>query len=108
MVGPSDMRNSPISNPRAMIGRDMDLPPGTEALISAVTAANPNTAVVIQSGTPVTMAPWITSTPALMQAWYGGNETGNGNRGCPLRRRQSQRASYRSVSPLGTRITQRF
>lgn len=55
----------------------MDLPAGTEALISAVTAANPNTVVVIQSGTPVTMTPWVASTPALMQAWYGGNETGN-------------------------------
>jgi beta-glucosidase len=55
----------------------MDLPAGTDALISAVTAANPNTVVVIQSGTPVTVAPWVASTPALMQAWYGGNETGN-------------------------------
>jgi beta-glucosidase len=55
----------------------MDLPPGTDALISAVTAVNLNTVVVIQSGTPITMAPWIASTPALIQAWYGGNETGN-------------------------------
>ena len=55
----------------------MDLPAGTDTLISAVTAANPNTVVVIQSGTPVTVAPWVASTPALMQAWYGGNETGN-------------------------------
>ena len=55
----------------------MDLPTGTDSLISAVTAANPNTVVVIQSGTPVTMTPWIASTPALLQAWYGGNETGN-------------------------------
>lgn len=54
----------------------MDLPPGSDALISAVLAANPNTAVVLQSGTPVTM-PWIASAPALLQAWYGGNETGN-------------------------------
>ena len=55
----------------------MDLPAGTDTLISAVTAANPNTVVVIQSGTPVTVAPWVASTPALIQAWYGGNETGN-------------------------------
>ena len=54
----------------------MDLPPGSDELIAAVTAANPNTAVVIQSGTPVTM-PWLSKTPALLQAWYGGNETGN-------------------------------
>src|SRR3984885_8371647 len=55
----------------------MDLPLGSDELISAVTAANPNTVVVIQSGTPFTMSPWIASTPALIQAWYGGNERGN-------------------------------
>ncbi|USW58805.1 Putative glycoside hydrolase, family 3, glycoside hydrolase family 3 domain, immunoglobulin [Septoria linicola] len=54
----------------------MDLPPGSDELIEAVLAANPNTAVVIQSGTPVTM-PWADKANALVQAWYGGNETGN-------------------------------
>ncbi|GLB03451.1 hypothetical protein AtubIFM57258_008031 [Aspergillus tubingensis] len=54
----------------------MNLPPGSDALIEAVLAANPNTAVVIQSGTPVTM-PWIDQVPGLIQAWYGGNETGH-------------------------------
>jgi len=54
----------------------MDLPPGTDALIQAVVAANPNTAVVLQSGTPVTL-PWVHQVPAIVQAWYGGNETGN-------------------------------
>lgn len=54
----------------------MDLPPYSDELIAAVTAANPNTVVVIQSGTPVTM-PWLAETPAILQAWYGGNEGGN-------------------------------
>jgi beta-glucosidase len=54
----------------------MDLPPGSDKLIKAVLAANPNTAIVIQSGTPVTM-PWLKDAPAVLQAWYGGNETGN-------------------------------
>ncbi|RAL00744.1 glycoside hydrolase family 3 protein [Aspergillus ibericus CBS 121593] len=36
----------------------MDLPPGSDALIEAVLATNPNTAIVMQSGIPVTM-PWI-------------------------------------------------
>jgi beta-glucosidase len=54
----------------------MDLPPGADTLIAAVLAANPNTAVVVQSGTPVTM-PWADDAPALVQAWYGGNETGH-------------------------------
>ncbi|PGH11907.1 hypothetical protein AJ79_04599 [Helicocarpus griseus UAMH5409] len=56
---------------------NMDLPPGSDELISRVIAANPKTAVVIQSGTPVTM-PWANDAQALLQAWYGGNEAGNG------------------------------
>ncbi|KAL1848405.1 hypothetical protein Plec18170_008003 [Paecilomyces lecythidis] len=55
----------------------MGLPPGSDRLISHVLKANPNTVVVIQSGTPVTM-PWVNETKALLQAWYGGNEGGNG------------------------------
>jgi beta-glucosidase len=55
----------------------MDLPPGSDELIKAVCAANPNTAVVVQSGTPVTMTHWLSGANAIVQAWYGGNETGN-------------------------------
>lgn len=45
-------------------------------MISTLTPLNPNTVVVIQSGTPVAL-PFLSTTPALLQAWYGGNETGN-------------------------------
>jgi beta-glucosidase len=55
----------------------MDLPPGSDELVKAVCAANPNTVVVIQSGTPVTMTHWLSDAKAIVQAWYGGNETGN-------------------------------
>lgn len=55
---------------------NMDLPPGIDDLIEAVAKANPNTVVVNQSGTPVTMA-WADRVGAIVQAWYGGNETGN-------------------------------
>lgn len=55
----------------------MGLPPGVDDLIAAVAAANPKgTVVVNQSGTPVTM-PWADKVGAIVQAWYGGNETGN-------------------------------
>ncbi|PKS07481.1 hypothetical protein jhhlp_006085 [Lomentospora prolificans] len=54
----------------------MDLPGHLDELIATVADANPNTVVVVQSGTPVTM-PWISKVPGLVQAWYGGNETGN-------------------------------
>ena len=55
---------------------DMDLPGHINELIFAVAAANPNTAVVLQSGTLVTM-PWIGEVKAVLQAWFGGNECGN-------------------------------
>lgn len=54
----------------------MDLPSNTDDLIFAVAEANPNTIVVLQSGTPVSM-PWVNKISGLLQAWYGGNETGN-------------------------------
>jgi beta-glucosidase len=54
----------------------MALPPKTDELIMRVLQANPNTVVVIQSGTPVLM-PWIDQAKAVLHAWYGGNETGN-------------------------------
>ncbi|KAK5054714.1 hypothetical protein LTR84_001606 [Exophiala bonariae] len=56
---------------------NMDLPPGTDDLISHVLDANPNSVVVIQSGTPVGM-PWINKAKSVLHAWFGGNETGNG------------------------------
>ncbi|MCJ1300592.1 hypothetical protein MMC08_003389 [Hypocenomyce scalaris] len=56
---------------------DMDLPGHVDELIMAVAKANANTVVVIQSGTPVRM-PWVNEVSALVQAWYGGNECGNG------------------------------
>ncbi|KAJ4113972.1 hypothetical protein NW760_000864 [Fusarium oxysporum] len=54
----------------------MDMSAHTNALVSKVLAANVNTAVVVQSGTPVGM-PWIDDAKAVCHAWYGGNETGN-------------------------------
>ncbi|KAF4982620.1 hypothetical protein FZEAL_1798 [Fusarium zealandicum] len=54
----------------------MKLPGALDELIAAVTAANPQTAVVMQTGTPEEM-PWLDAVPAVIQAWYGGNETGN-------------------------------
>lgn len=53
------------------------LPGRTNELVSKVLAANPNTVVVNQSGTPVAM-PWADEAHTLVQAFYGGNEVGNG------------------------------
>jgi beta-glucosidase len=56
----------------------MDLPSdgSQDRLVEAVVAANPNTVVVNQSGSPVTM-PWADRVPAILQAWYQGQEAGN-------------------------------
>ncbi|OJJ47178.1 hypothetical protein ASPZODRAFT_141931 [Penicilliopsis zonata CBS 506.65] len=55
----------------------MDLPPGVDELVTRVLEANPSAVIVNQSGTPVTM-PWLSSAKSIVQAWYGGNESGNG------------------------------
>lgn len=56
----------------------MDLPSdgSQDRLIEAVVRANPRTVVVNQSGSPVTM-PWADKVPAIVQAWYQGQEAGN-------------------------------
>lgn len=54
----------------------LDLPGRQNALVDAVRAANPNTIVVLQTGGPVTM-PWLDSVPAVLQAWFPGQEAGH-------------------------------
>jgi beta-glucosidase len=56
----------------------MDLPKNgsQDRLIEAVLEANPRTVVVNQSGSPITM-PWADRVPAILQAWYQGQEAGN-------------------------------
>ena len=56
----------------------MDLPKdgSQDRLVEAVLRANPHTVVVNQSGSPVTM-PWADRVPAIIQAWYQGQEAGN-------------------------------
>ncbi|KAF2634947.1 hypothetical protein P280DRAFT_437989, partial [Massarina eburnea CBS 473.64] len=58
--------------------QSMDLPKdgSQDRLVEAVLAANPRTIVVNQSGTPVTM-PWVSRAPAIIQAWYQGQEAGH-------------------------------
>jgi len=58
--------------------KTMDLPVdgSQDRLIEAVLKANPNTIVVNQSGSPVTM-PWADRVPVILQAWYQGQEAGN-------------------------------
>jgi len=51
--------------------------PGTQdELVAAVAAANPNTVVVLNAGSPVTM-PWLADVPAVVQLWFPGQEVGD-------------------------------
>lgn len=54
---------------------DLSLPNGQDAVIDAVTAANPNTIVVLETGGPVSM-PWLDKTAAVIEAWYPGARGG--------------------------------
>lgn len=53
----------------------MDLPGRQDELVARAVAANPNTAVVVNTGAPVTMD-WADDAPAIVQAWFGGQEMG--------------------------------
>jgi beta-glucosidase len=56
--------------------RSFLLPPGEDELIRQIAAANKNTVVVTTSGGGVDMTAWVDRVPALLQAWYSGQEGG--------------------------------
>src|SRR5271163_3732046 len=56
--------------------RTFRLPPGQDELIQEMSAANKNTIVVLTSGGGVDMNEWIDRVPALLEAWYPGQEGG--------------------------------
>jgi beta-glucosidase len=53
----------------------IDLGSSDDSLISAVAAANPNTIVVLNTGSAVTM-PWLSQVKGVLEAWYPGQEDG--------------------------------
>jgi beta-glucosidase len=60
-------------------GRDrtsLELPPDQEAFVRELTKANPRTVVVLVNGGPLSV-PWIAEhVPAVVEAWYGGEQAG--------------------------------
>ena len=60
----------------AMDRNSLELPQRQNELIARVAAANPRTVVVLQTGSPVSL-PWLEAVPAVLQAWYPGQECGN-------------------------------
>ena len=55
----------------------MDLPGAQNQLIKALSKVNKNTIVVLTNGTPVSMMEWIDDVPAVLEAFYPGQEEGN-------------------------------
>lgn len=62
-------------------GRDrpsLDLPGDQDKLVQAVAAANKNTIVVLNIGSPVTVTRWLSQVPAVVDMGYAGEEAGDG------------------------------
>jgi beta-glucosidase len=55
---------------------DIDLPGDQNQLVADVAAANPDTVVVVNSGSAITM-PWAGSVRGIVENWYPGQEDGN-------------------------------
>ena len=55
---------------------DFNLPVNQNHLIEEVLRVNPNTLVVLNTGSPVKM-PWADKAEAIMQTWFAGQEFGN-------------------------------
>jgi beta-glucosidase len=56
---------------------NLDLPNQQAQLIQQVVAANPRTIVVMMTGTPVKTAAFDGAVPALLEAWFAGQEQGH-------------------------------
>lgn len=57
--------------------KDLSLPFGEQALVDAVTAANPNTIVVVIGGAPYDIGNIKRNNHTIVWSWYNGSENGN-------------------------------
>lgn len=57
--------------------KDLSLPFGEQALVDAVTAANPNTIVVVIGGAPYDISSIKQNNHTILWSWYNGSENGN-------------------------------
>jgi beta-glucosidase len=59
-------------------GKDLDitLSGNQDALVTAIASSNKSTVVVLKSGSAALM-PWASQVPAILEAWYPGEEDGN-------------------------------
>jgi len=56
---------------------ELGLPGRQDELVAAVTAVNPRTVVLVNSGGPV-LLPWLEDVPAVLLTWFPGQEAGAG------------------------------
>jgi beta-glucosidase len=73
LAGASDVAIVFLNQPTTE-GRDvpnLSLPDNQDQLVRQVSAANPRTIIVLETGGPVLM-PWIDSVSAVLEAWYPG------------------------------------
>src|SRR5256886_16864793 len=56
--------------------RTFGLPPGQDEIIREIASANKNTIVVVTSGGNVDSNAWFDRVPAMLEAWYPGQEGG--------------------------------
>ncbi|WP_158839387.1 glycoside hydrolase family 3 C-terminal domain-containing protein [Saccharothrix deserti] len=54
----------------------IDLPGNQDELVAAITTANPDTVVVLETGGPVTM-PWLPAAQTVVESWYPGEQGGH-------------------------------
>jgi len=59
------------------IDRTFELPDAQDDLINGIVDKNPRTIVILSSGGNVDMHRWLGKVPALLHAWYPGQEGGN-------------------------------
>ncbi|MGH9272134.1 MAG: beta-glucosidase H [Ilumatobacteraceae bacterium] len=54
----------------------LELPGDQDELVRTVVAANPQTVVILNTGSPITM-PWLDDVAAVLQLWFPGQEIGD-------------------------------
>ncbi|MGW6027424.1 glycoside hydrolase family 3 N-terminal domain-containing protein [Streptomyces sp. NPDC055099] len=68
---------APAMSGEAAARGDISLPGAQEKLIEAVAGTGKPFVVVLVNGRPLTVGGWLTSAPAVLEAWHPGLEAGN-------------------------------
>jgi len=57
--------------------KNLTLPNEQDEFIKRITEANPNTIVVLTTGSPVLMDDWLNNVDGLIEAWFAGEQAGS-------------------------------